>query len=298
MKTTFTEKGYAKINLHLDITGLMAGGFHSVRTVMQTLSLCDEITVSDIKKAEGEPCFELSCDTAGVPCDERNLAYRAAKLFCEHIGVSLCAKIDIKKSIPMAAGMAGGSADAAATLRALNKALGCPLTVNVLCQIGSSLGSDVPFCIVGGTAYADGKGDRLQSFPKMPDCFIVAACEGEGVSTPWAYRLMDETYGNFEVGCYTPRETEGLESAMLSGNIRAVADNIYNIFEAPVLSLRPVAAEIKKLMTDGGALASMMSGSGPAVFGIFENEACAERAVRMLNEKGYRGYICKPCEIE
>ncbi len=298
MLKTVTKKGYAKINLHLDIDGLMDGGYHSVRTVMQTVSLCDEITLSDIERTEGEPRFFLSCNVEGVPCDERNLAVRAALLFCERTGVSLCAKIHIQKNIPMAAGMAGGSADGAATLRALNEAFGFPLTVGELCELGSALGADVPFCIVGGTLYADGKGDVLRDFPKMPDCVVVAACEGEGVSTPWAYRLMDETYGNFEGGRYIPRDTEGLKNALLSGDIRQVTENIYNIFETPVLSQRPVAAEVKKIMLDGGALSAMMSGSGPSVFGIFECDKCAARAVELLREKGYRGYICRPCDIK
>lgn len=298
MLKTVTEKGYAKINLHLDIDGLIEGGYHSVRTVMQTVSLYDEITISDIETTEGEPCFFLSCNVEGVPCDERNLAVKAALLFCQRAGVSLRAKIHIQKNIPMAAGMAGGSADGAATLRALNKATGELLDVEELCALGSALGADVPFCIVGGTLYADGKGDVLRDFPKMPDCVIVAACEGEGVSTPWAYRLMDETYGNFEVGKYTPRDTEGLKNALISGDIREVSKNIYNIFEEPVLSQRPVAAEVKKIMLDGDALSAMMSGSGPSVFGIFECDKCAACAVAALAEKGYRGYICHPCGIE
>ncbi len=296
MERKVTQRGYAKINLHLDITGLMEGGFHAVRTVMQSISLYDEITLSHITECEGEPEFFVSCNIEGVPCDEKNLAVRAAKLFCEHLDRPLSAHIDIKKNIPMAAGMAGGSADGAATLLCLNKAMGDPLTLDELCRLGSQLGADVPFCIVGGTMYADGKGDRLSPFPKMPKCTIVAACEGEGVSTPWAYRLMDETYGFFGEGKYTPRNTESLKNALSSGDIKQIAENMYNIFEEPVLSQRPIAAEIKSLMLSGGALFAMMSGSGPSVFGIFEHETDAEKAVVLLEKNGYKGYICTPCE--
>ena len=204
------EIANAKINLHLDITGRIDDGFHSVATVMQSVSLCDEVRISDIRESE-KVSVEITCDVDTVPTDRRNLAYRAVELFCEAVGVSLNAKIDIRKRIPMFAGMAGGSADAAAVLRGLNRALGEPLTVDGLCAIGSKLGSDVPFCIVGGTAYADGKGDVLHSLSKMPDCTLVMACEGEGVSTPWAYSLVDEAHGGFAPeGDYVARDVVGL----------------------------------------------------------------------------------------
>ncbi|MBQ8849814.1 MAG: 4-(cytidine 5'-diphospho)-2-C-methyl-D-erythritol kinase [Clostridia bacterium] len=288
-----TEKGYAKINLHLDITGVRADGYHSVSTVMQTVSLCDVLTLSDISLTDGEPHFSVSCNIAGVPCDEKNLAVRAALLLCECVGVSLTAKIDIQKNIPMAAGMAGGSADGAAVLRGLNSALGWPLSIDELCRLGARLGADVPFCIVGGTIYADGRGDMLHEFPKMPDCAIVVACEGEGVSTPWAYRLIDSVYGNFDGSVYAPREVAALKEALVDGNVRAVSENLYNVFEAPVLAERPVATKVKALMEEGGALRAMMSGSGPSVFGIFENDACAESAAKLLEGNGYRAYVCR-----
>ena len=294
MKKTFTEKGYAKINLHLDVVGFLPDGYHEVRTVMQSISLFDDITLSDVERIDGEPSFFVGCNVEGVPCDGKNLAVRGAKLFCEKVGYSVSAKIDIQKNIPMAAGMAGGSADAAATLRALNRAFDYPLTLSELCELGARLGADVPFCIVGGTHYADGRGDRLGDFPKMPDCVIVAACEGEGVSTPWAYRLLDEVYEKFDPHRYTPRSIDPLRDAMASGIIGDVSKAMYNVFEEPVLSLRPEAARVKKLMLEGGALSAMMSGSGPSVFGIFACEKCAAGAVSLLEQNGYRGYICRP----
>ena len=294
IKDGVTERGYAKINLHLDITGRLDGGFHSVATVMQTVSLYDEITICGLEESDA-PGFSVKCNVDGVPTDEKNLAVRAALLFCERAGLSLCGVIDIKKNIPMAAGMAGGSADGAATLRALNRAVGEPLSTVELCEIGSRLGSDVPFCVVGGTAYADGKGDKLHPFPEMPDCVILAACEGEGVSTPWAYRLLDEIYGGFtDESLYSPVSVGGLKAALESREITAVAENMYNIFEEPVLERRPVAAEIKRIMTAGGAISAMMSGSGPSVFGIFKCENCAKEVSALLSDRGYRGYICKP----
>ena len=288
------ERAYAKINLHLDITGRLEGGFHAVSTVMQTLSLCDEVTVSDIAEAEKNEFF-VSCNVSDVPTDDSNLAVKAAKLFCERVGICLFARIHIEKNIPMAAGMAGGSADGAAVLRGLNRALGEPLTVGELCAIGSKLGADVPFCIVGGTVYADGKGDILHELPKMPECVIVAACEGEGVSTPWAYRLLDGIYGNFtEDSVYVPKSTDGLITALEKGDVKAVAANIYNIFEPPVLSERPVAERVKGMLLDGGAVAAMMSGSGPSVFGIFLCEKCAKGAAELIKKNGFTPYVCRP----
>ena len=294
MENKIIERAYAKINLHLDVTGIREDGYHDVCTVMQSVSLCDVITVSDIKKVTTDPVFSISCSLSGVPCDERNLALKAARLFCKKVGISLSAHIDIEKNIPMAAGMAGGSTDGAAVLRGLNNACGFPLTVEELCALGSELGADVPFCIVGGTRLADGRGDILHGFPKMPDCYIVIACEGEGVSTPWAYRLLDDTYNGFSNGAYTPRNTAELENALASGSVRDTAECIYNIFEAPVRAHRPGAAKVKDILVSSGAEGTMMSGSGPSVFGIFENGEKAKLAAERLISQGFRAHFCRP----
>ena len=293
MKDKIIEKAYAKINLHLDVTGLRPDGYHSVTTVMQSLSLCDVLTISDIKITD-KTSFSLSCNKEGVPCDESNLAIRAARLFCKRVGISLSAHIDIEKNIPMAAGMAGGSTDGAAVLRGLNKATDEPLSTEELCELGSKLGADLPFCIVGGTRYADGRGDILRDFPKMPDCSILVVCEGEGVSTPWGYRLLDTTYNNFSDGAYTPKDVSALQNALTKGDIYAVANNIYNIFEAPVLAHRPVAAKVKEILAASGAIGAMMSGSGPSVFGIFDSDNRLNQAAKALSDQGFTPYICRP----
>ena len=288
--TPIVEYGYAKINLHLDITGRCGDGYHEVETVMQSISLCDTVTVS----ARDDAAIMLACDKAGVPTDESNLAVRAAKLYMDAIGEWCGLNIDIQKNIPMAAGMAGGSADAAATLRAVNRLFHDRLDEKALCTLGAALGADVPFCIVGGTAYADGRGDRLHFFAPMPDCFLVAACGTESVSTPWAYRLLDMTYSDFDGTCYTPHTTDALTDAMQRQDICAVAGAIYNVFEAPVLAERPEAREILETMLSGGALGAMMSGSGPSVFGIFNNEEKARAVVERIAEKGYFSAACRP----
>ena len=283
-------RGYAKINLHLDVTGREESGYHSVETVMQSISLWDEISVT---LTDG--IFSAECNVDGVPADNKNIAVRAAELFMSEIGSSRGAVIKIEKRIPMAAGMAGGSADAAATLVALNSLLDTPLDRAELCRMGARLGADVPFCIVGGIAYADGRGDILHPFPEMPDCFIVAACGGEGVSTPWGYGLLDSLYGGFgEASAYIPRGTDSLKKAIEDRSLDGICKNIYNIFEAPVLDARPTAAEIKKLLLDGGALGAMMSGSGPSVFGIFEDEKTAKRAADSILDKGFFAAVCTP----
>lgn len=284
-------KGYAKINLHLDVIGLLEGGFHAVNTVMQSISLFDEICV---REKDGEQ-LSLSCDKEGVPCDEKNLAWRAAELFRETANVHRGFHIDIKKNIPMAAGMAGGSADAAATLVALNRLCDEPLDWETLLSLGSKLGADVPFCIKTGSAFADGKGDRLHPFPSLPEnTIILAACGGEGVSTPWAYRTLDTAYDLFRA--YEPISIEPLRKALDCGDIKDAAKSFYNIFETPILAERPVAKRIREIMEEEGALRAMMSGSGPSVFGVFDNTESAERAAMRIKETGSFVQITHPYE--
>lgn len=291
--SSITKKGYAKINLHLDITGIMDNGYHSVQTVMQSVSLCDEVTVS----LRGDGAYNVSSNVEGVPTDEKNLAVKAARALERRLERPIGANIHIEKRIPMAAGLAGGSADAAAVLLALNELLGEPLDMKALCEVGSTLGADVPFCIVCGSAYAEGKGDILYPFPRLCDCHIVIACGGEGVSTPWGYGLLDKKYNGFTDGSYSPRGVEKLKNAMQTGNIRDICEHIYNIFEDPILAERPVAKNIKEIMLSSGAVGAMMSGSGPSVFGIFESEQVAKKAIENIKASDVNGIsvaLCRP----
>ncbi len=288
-----TVQGYAKINLHLDITGRMEGGYHRVETVMQSVSLCDHVTV--IRKEQG---FSAACNVAGVPSDEKNIAVRAAMLFCRRLGTQDGTFIEIQKNIPMAAGMAGGSTDAAAVLSGMNRLYGQPFSLEELCEMGSCLGADVPFCIVGGTRYADGKGDQLHPLPCMPDCHLVIACEGEGVSTPWGYGVLDRLWNDFtEESSYVPKQTDDLRQSLANGSLEGVCNAMYNIFEEPILALRPVAADVRRILQEQGALRAMMSGSGPSVFGVFGSEHAAKAAAENLLSAGYRPYVCQTqCE--
>lgn len=284
-----TVKGYAKINLHLDVLGIREDGYHSVETVMQSLSLCDEVTVS----LNSDPVLDAECNVSLVPTDEKNIAVRAARLFFDRTGKSGGAHIKIKKRIPMAAGLAGGSADAAAALIALNRIFDLPLSDTELYSIGALLGADVPFCIACGTHYSDGKGDVLHSFPALSeDLVFVVACGGEGVSTPWGYRLLDDTFDNFTG--YTPKGIEAIRTAIEGSDKYAFCRYIFNIFEKPVLERRPVAAHIRSVLLENGAECAMMSGSGPSVFGIYRSLDDAENAVLALCKNGYFAQTATP----
>lgn len=274
-------KAYAKINLHLDVTGLRDDGYHNVETVMQSISLSDTV---DIELIDGEKIV-IECDKIGVPLGEKNIAYKAARLFFDEIGRMSGVRIKIKKNIPMAAGMAGGSADAAATLVGLNELFDKELDNNKLLALGSKLGADVPFCIQCGCAYSDGRGDNLTELTPINEKFIlVAACGGEGVSTPMAYRLLDEKYDRFTD--YNKRDINALFES-LANKDSGFYKHLFNIFEEPISAERKAVLEIKSDMLQSGALAALMSGSGPSVFGVFDDMNAAEGAVAKLCGKGY-----------
>ena len=289
--TTVKKSAFAKINLHLDITGIMPDGYHSVNNIMQSVSLCDTVTL--IPRDDGE--YTVSCNVEGVPTDRSNLVVRAAVAFEGATGLRVGADIVIDKSIPMQAGLAGGSADAAATLLSINEMCGSPLGIKDLCELGGRLGADVPFCIVGGTAFAEGKGDILKKLPDMPQCTVVVACGGEGVSTPKAFAMLDEQYNRFSSEIfYAPRQLSAINQALSSGSITDLASNIYNIFEQPILAIRPVASNLRRIMLSSGALGAMMSGSGPSVFGIFDNVEKARAACDTIKKIGVTPHICHP----
>lgn len=287
---TVKKRAYAKINLHLDMVAKLDDGYHEVRTVMQSVSLYDEVELS-IQHGVG---IELFCDKVGVPLDCKNLAWRAAQLILSKCNIEKKVSIKIEKKIPMAGGLAGGSADAAAVLCALNEALGSPVGFDELLLLGASLGADVPFCMVGGTAFADGRGDVLHPFLPLPDCYIVISQGGEGASTPWAYSELDVAYGNFADGIYEPKSIEPLKQSLKEKDLSKICGNLYNIFESTVLTKRPVAQKIKNTMLEGGALGSMMSGSGTSIFGIFDSRDKAENTVSAIEKLGYDAYLCRP----
>ncbi len=310
MKTTVY--GHAKINLFLDMTRRRADGYHTITGVMQTIDLADAVTV-EIEGAVGKhlcvmgprpgvaESITLTCSNPDLPTDGKNLAWRAAEAFfaatgyaCRHL------TIDIDKHIPAAAGLAGGSTDAAAVLRALNELFEHPLTVDELCAVGLKLGADVPFCIKGNTQLTEGVGEVLTALGALPDCDILLACAGEGVSTPAAYRALDELYGGFAPDAYAPRmpELDAQVKALESGDLAGVCAHAFNIFESVVLPNHPTATGIKETLQESGALLSMMSGSGPSVFGIFKSGSPAlEAAKSALAARGISSWTCKPVRL-
>lgn len=287
-----TVRAYAKINLHLDVTGIMEDGYHAVESVMQSLSLCDEVTVSLTEQGE----VRAKCNVEGLPEDERNIAVRAARLYLDAVGSERGATVKINKRIPMAAGLAGGSADAAATLVALNGLFSNALPMSDLLEIGARLGADVPFCIACGTKYTDGRGDRLHAFPSVDErAIFVVACGGEGVSTPWGYGLLDRSFERFEN--YSPVGCKGLEAALRGEEPLEFCEHLFNIFEVPVFAERPVAKKLFDVMLQSGARGARMSGSGPSVFGVFEDAESAECALETISRMGYFAEACYPvCE--
>lgn len=279
---TVRIQAYAKINLHLDVVGLREDGFHNVVTVLHSLSLCD---IVDVELSDGGDIV-IECDKVGVPLDEKNIAHKAAKLFFDSLGRRSGVVIRIKKNIPMAAGLAGGSADGAAVLIGLNKLFEEPFSSNELCEIGARLGADVPFCVLCGCAYSEGRGDLPQSLPTLSrDMIFVVACGGEGVSTPRAYAMLDDAYNSF--ADYRPASVDNIIGAIGRNDFDALAGSLFNIFEAPISNEREAVGEIKRIMLDCGARAAMMSGSGPSVFGMFEKMTDAEAAVRAIAQKNY-----------
>ena len=304
-----TVQANAKINLFLDITGRRPDGYHTIAGVMQAVSLCDTLTVAITEptgirlcsmggQSRGAETITLTCSNPDLPTDGRNLAWRAAERFFEATGRG-CRDltIHIEKRIPAAAGLAGGSTDAAAVLVALNQLFGYPLTTEGLCEVGVKLGADIPFCIVGGAHITEGVGEILTPITPLSACDLVIACGGEGVSTPAAYKALDEMCGNFAPEAYAPRRAElaDLKSALWTGNLEGVCGSVYNLFESAVLPERPVARQIKETLLAAGAVTALMSGSGPSVFGIFpKGDEGAQRAQALLSEQGIAAYICSP----
>lgn len=295
---TVTLRAPAKINLFLDITGKRADGYHTIAGVMHTVGLWDDVTVSVFPREEGDAPIRLSCSRPDLPTDSGNLGYRAAEAFLSAVGQGsdpeFGISIHIEKRIPAAAGMAGGSTDAAAVLKGLNLLLGEPLNMEELCRVGLSLGADVPFCIVGGAQITHGVGEQLTPVRELPDCPMVIACGGEGVSTPGAYRVLDQLFEDFDGRLYAPREERlaALVDALDKGDLSGVAASVYNIFEYAVLPRHSMAFPIKQLMQEHGATVALMSGSGPSVFGIFPTSEAAEQALRALEAEGIPVWLC------
>ncbi len=260
----------AKINLSLDVTGIRDNGYHEVSMIMQSVDLADTL---DIEKNEGDQII-LTCDNNDLPCDEHNLVFRAARALRERAGRTDGLKIHLNKNIPMAAGLAGGSADAAAALVGINRLCGYGFSDPKLKEIGATLGADIPFCIQGGTCLAEGIGEILTPVSPLPDCHIVMVKPPFDVSTAYVYRNLDPLL----TGDIVHPDTKRMISLIERGDITEVAQDLGNILETVTVTGFPEITDIKRRLTDSGAEGSLMSGSGPTVYGIFTDETAAMNA--------------------
>ena len=277
---------HAKLNLSLDVLSRREDGYHDLRMVMQTVELADVISLRE----EAEEGVRVSTNLHFLPNDERNLAAVAAKAFwieadCKGNGLS----IEIEKHIPVCAGMGGGSSDAAAVLRALNELSGCDFSVERLAQIGEKVGSDVPYCVMGGTALAEGRGEVLTPLPKLPDCHIVVCKPPFPISTPELFGAIDCR----KIRCRP--DTDGMIAALQACDLGGVARRLYNVFEDVLTDRRGgEIAEIKNELISQGALGAVMSGTGPTVFGIFDREDAAKQAYHSLKTRYADTFLTEP----
>lgn len=283
--TTLYEGAFAKLNLTLDVLGKREDGYHDIKSIMQTISIRDDV---EVDVGTGQP-WTLECSQEGIPTDERNLAWKAAKVYCDSLkkdpnGLT----IRITKRIPSGAGMGGGSADAAAVLRALNRHYGNPLSILALAELGAQVGSDVPFCVLCGTAMCEGRGELLRKLPDMPDCVFVVCKPEFSVSTPELYKEIDQ------VAIPKHPDHMAMESALLAGDAAKVADLIYNVFDPVVTADHLEINYIKSICNSYGALGMQMTGSGSAVYAIMPSFEYAAVVCNMLKDNYPHVFIAKP----
>lgn len=276
MAETIQLNAYGKINLGLDVVRKREDGYHEVRMIMQTVSVCDSLTL----KKTNVPGIKLETNLDWLPVDERNLAYRAADMLMKEFGIKEGVHICLEKNIPVAAGMAGGSTDAAAVLKGVNQLFSLGLSEEELMKRGVKLGADVPYCIMGGTALSEGIGEILTRLPALPMCHLLIAKPEVGVSTKFVY-------GNLRANELKAHpDIDGMAEAIRNGELRGVVSRLENVLETVTIPAYPIIDEIKCFMKKHGAENVLMSGSGPTVFGIYTNEELLHEAAEALKESG------------
>ena len=268
-------RALAKINLGLDVVGKRADGYHEVRMIMQTIQMYD---VLEIQKKE-EPGISLTTNIPYVPTDERNLVYKAAKMLMDEFRVKEGLSMNLEKFIPVAAGMAGGSSDAAAAFVGVNRLVGLGLSENDLMKRAVKVGADVPYCVMRGTALAEGIGEKLTRLPRLPHCYVLVGKPGVNVSTKAAYESL-----RLDDPAMVHPDIDGMAQAIRQNDLEGVISRMGNSFEPEIIRKYPVIQEIKDLMEAGGARKAMMSGSGPTVFGIFYEKEKMEQAAAAIRE--------------
>ena len=267
-------KALAKINLGLDVLGRRENGYHDVRMVMQSIYLYDEVKIAKKK----EPGITLTTNLKFLPTGDGNIAYKAAQLLMDEFDLKEGVQITLNKHIPVAAGLAGGSSNAAAVLFGMNRLFGLRLTQQELMDRGVKLGADVPYCVMRGTVLAEGIGEELSVLPAMPKCAVLIAKPPISVSTKMVYEALDSK----EIVEHP--DIDGMIRDIENGDLYSMTSKMGNVFEPGIIGKYPVIQEIKDLMEENGALKAIMSGSGPTVFGIFDDKKKMEKAAEVLRE--------------
>lgn len=281
---SITLKARAKINLTLDVKNKRADGYHNIVSLMEAVELADIVYLETIKKG-----IEIECDNIYVPKDEKNIAFTAAEKIINIKGIDKGIFIRIQKNIPMGAGLAGGSSNAAAVLKGINTLWGTGFSTDELVKIGIEIGSDVPFCILNTTCLVSGMGERLDILPHLPPIWILLIKpKGVSVLTKWAYDELDK------IRVWNKVDINALKQSVYSKNIDKIAKQMYNVFEYPIGKKYPVINKIKKLLLENNALGSVMSGSGPTVFGLYKNKKYAQNAMEIIKQKiDGEFYLCR-----
>lgn len=272
---SYLIKAYAKINLGLDVVRRLENGYHEVRMIMQTVGIHDELMLKRTEKG-----ITVTTDSGELPTDENNLIYKAAKLMLETYHITSGLHIHLKKNIPVAAGMAGGSTDAAATFKGINRLFDLDCTLEELMKLGVQIGADVPYCVMGGTALAEGIGEKLTSLNPAPDCYLLVAKPDIQVSTKYVYEHLDAE------GIKKHPDIDGMVEAIWEESLQGILDRMENVLESVTVEKYPIIQKIKDRMRELGALNSLMSGSGPTVFGIFISERQAREAYVQMEKEG------------
>lgn len=272
---TITKKAYGKINLALDTIGKRPDGYHLVRMIMQTVGIYDVITISKTNTSG----ISLRTNRSDLPCDEHNLIYQAAKLLIDEFSIEEGVSIHLEKHIPVAAGMAGGSTDCAATLEGMNTLFSLGLSQEELMKRGVRLGADVPYCILGGTALAEGIGEVLTSLPDIPHCKVLLIKPNIDVSTKWVYTTLqwDKLKEHPDI--------DSMIAALSKHSLPGVCDTLGNVLETVTIPAYPIIEDVKNTMLSLGAKNAMMSGSGPTVFGLFFDATIATKAFETCLDK-------------
>lgn len=272
-----TRKAYAKINLGLDVTGRRDDGYHIVRMIMQNVDIYDTLTFekNDLGK------IRLTANKDTIPTDEHNLIYKVCALLMEKYDIKEGVDVHLEKRIPVAAGMAGGSTDGASAFYGMKELFDLPITKEEMCEMAVKLGADIPYCIMGGTMLSEGIGEVLTALPDMPDCYILVGKPDINVSTGWVYTELDSKEIEFHP------DIDGMCDAIGSGDLGGVCQRLSNVLEPVTKSKYDIIGKIEALMEDGGAVRSIMTGSGPTVFGIFDDEDKLKQAYDKVKESGY-----------